>query len=103
MGITVEAILAELGSSVAEVAARLQAKGIRGVRNAVRFLNPIVRYVQYRLRVDAFGLDVMTGDMIRLHHAEGRKEETPLPLAVRAFLDAFNAGQFPRLEMTQEV
>ena len=36
-------ILKELGNTADEVAAALQAKGIKGVRNTARFLNPLVR------------------------------------------------------------
>jgi hypothetical protein len=92
-------MLQEFGGTAEEVAAALKAKGIQGVRNAARFLNPIVRYAQGRVKVDALGLDVMKGDTLRLIFHDGRKEEAPLPPAARQFLDAFNRGKYPELEL----
>ena len=46
-------ILKELGNTADDVATALQAQGIKGVRNAARYLNPLVRYVQGQLKVDA--------------------------------------------------
>jgi hypothetical protein len=92
-------ILAKMGGTGEEVAATLKASGVRGIRNAARFLNPVVRYVQSRIRVDALGLDVMQGDKIRLTYGNGKKEDAPIPHAVRVFLDAFNRGKYPELEL----
>lgn len=92
-------ILGSLGSSAEQVADTLQAAGVRGVRNAARFLNPIVRYGMSRVTVDALSLDVMMPDILRLIFHDGTKEEAPLPLAVRQFLEAFNRGEYPGLEM----
>ncbi len=98
-GVELGAMLKELGETPDEVATALKANGIRGVRNAARFLNPIVRYAQGQVMVDALGLDVMQGDTLRLIFHDGRKEETPLPPTVRKFLDAFNVGKYPDLEL----
>ena len=92
-------ILKELGSSADEVATALQAKGVKGVRNTARFLNPIVRYVQGQVKVDALGLDVIKGDILRFFFHHQKKEEVSLPQAIMQFLDAFNRGKYPELEM----
>ena len=57
-------------------------------------------YLQGQLKVDALGLDVMKGDILRLIFHAKRKEEISLPQAVMQFLDAFNQGNYPELEMT---
>lgn len=92
-------LLEELGTTPDEVAASLKANGVQGVRNAVRFLNPVVRHVQGRVRVDAWSLDLMQRDKLRLTFVDGRKEDTVIPEAVRLFLDAFNRGKYPDLEL----
>jgi hypothetical protein len=97
--VELSAMLKDLGATPEDVATALKAEGIRGVRNAARFLNPIVRYAQGRVMVDALGLDVMKSDTLRLIFHDGQKEEAPLPLAVRQFLDAFNRGKYPELEL----
>ena len=87
-------ILVQIGATPLDVAANLRACGIKGVRNTVRHLNPIVRFVEYQLRLDDYGLDVMHGDgmptyILRLTLPDGKEAETPFPEPVRAFLDAF--------------
>jgi hypothetical protein len=98
-GVELGAMLKEMGETPEDVAAALKAKGIQGVRNAARFLNPVVRYAALGVAVDALGMDVMQADTLRLIFHDGRKEETPLPVAVRLFLDAFNQGKYPELEL----
>lgn len=98
-----EKLLNMLGAAPDDVAATLQAHGIQGVRNAVRTLNPVVRYLSSQIRVDAFGLDVMQGDRVRLTLANGKKEETVIPEAVSQFLDAFNRGKYPELELPPDM
>lgn len=98
----IRSLLAGLGTTPDEVAATLRTNGIQGVRNAVRFLNPLVRYLAFRLRSDVLGLDLMKRDTLRLTHGNGRKEETALPEPVRLFLDAFNRGAYPELELPPE-
>lgn len=89
-----------MGGTADEIAATLRAKGVRGVRNAVRFLNPVVRYVQNTLRYDNLDLDVMTGKTIRLNSGSVVKmQEVAIPEAVRQFLDAFNRGAYPDVEL----
>ncbi len=90
-------MLEQMGSSADEVAATLRATGVQGVRNTVRVLNPIVRYAQNVLRLDNLDADVMTGKTFRIHSV--RKHEVALPRAVIDFLDAFNRGAYPDLEL----
>jgi hypothetical protein len=92
-------LLEEMGATHEEVAQCLRASGVQGVRNTARFLNPIVRYVQALVRVDARSLDLMQPGMLRLVLGNGRKIETSLPEAVRQFLDAFNRGAYSELEL----
>lgn len=91
-------ILEVMGDTPDAVASTLRQAGVRGVRHTVRFLNPVVRFVQARLRVDAVSLDVIKGAIMRLRFFAGTKEEATLPVPVKAFLDAFNDGAYPDLE-----
>ena len=95
-------ILKELGNTADDVATALHTQGIKGVRNAARYLNPLVRYVQGQLKVDALGMDVMKGDTLRLVFQPKKKEEVSLPPAVMQFLEAFNRGEYPHLEMASD-
>lgn len=92
-------ILVELGKTADEVATSLQVKGIKGVRNAARYLNPIVRYALTHMKIDAHDLDVTEGNALRLLFQRQRKERVPLPQAVMQFLEAFHLGKYPELEM----
>ncbi len=95
--------LESMGGTAEEVAAAVRARGVQGVRNTVRVLNPVVRYVQNALRKDNLDLDVMTGKTIRVNSGSTvRKEEVALPEAVRQFLDTFNRGDYPDLELPPE-
>jgi hypothetical protein len=89
-------LLEELPSTPDDVAQHLQSLGIKGVRNAVRFLNPIVRYAQ--THIDALDMDVMTGSSLRIRLRNGTQQEVSLPTAIQAFLTAFNQGAYPDLE-----
>ena len=91
-------MLEQLGSTPDEVAASLKSRGIRGVRNTVRLLNPIVRYVE-TLVTDFRDIDLQTGQL-RITLLDGRKIVSPLPQAVTDFLAAFNRGDYPDLEMS---
>ena len=55
-------ILLQLGTSADAVASTLGDKGIQGVRNTTRYLNPIVRFVQAQLQLDDYQLGVICGD-----------------------------------------
>lgn len=91
-------MLDELGSTPASVAESLRARGIHGVRNTVRTLNPIVRYVTAQspaIRV----VDLILEDRLRIRFADGKVAELPLPDPVLQFLTAFHRGEYPDLEM----
>jgi hypothetical protein len=91
-------MLDALGSTPEEVADALRARGIKGVRNTVRFLNPVVRYAHTQL-AGVYGIDLIQGDRLRIVFADGTVSEAPVPDPVLRFLDAFHRGQYPDLEM----
>ena len=93
-------LLEQMGRSGDAVADTLRATGVLGIRNAVRVLNPIVRYVQNATRLDNLDADVMTGNTFRVHGAT--RQEVELPQAILDFLDAFNHGAYPELELPPE-
>jgi hypothetical protein len=96
-------ILEQLGNTADEVAATLRVKGVQGVKNTVRVLNPIVRHVQNAMRIDNLDADVMTGTSLRIHsNSAATKHEVPLPQAVRDFMEAFNRGTYPDLELPKD-
>ncbi len=92
-------ILEAMGDTPDAVANTLRVAGVRGVRNTVRFLNPVVRFVKARLAFDAMSLDVIKGHTMRLRFLSGIKEDATLPQAVLDFLAAFNDGRYPDLAM----
>ena len=89
-----------LGSSADEVADTLKSLSIQGVRNTARFLNPIVRFAKTQCG-GAKDMDVMTGTTLRIVLPWGT-QHFPLPPAVKSFLEAFNRGEYPQLEMEQQ-
>ena len=91
-------MLDELGNTSEMVADALRSRGIKGVRNTVRFLNPIVRYV-HALLTDVYGIDLIQGDRMRIVFANGTMSEVEVPGPVLRFLDEFHRGQYPDLEM----
>jgi hypothetical protein len=91
-------MLDRLGTTPEEVAATLQSQGIRGVRNTVRFLNPIVRYAKSCLD-GASEIDLIHGDRLRIVFATGEVNEVPVPQPVQQFLIAFHQGNYPELEL----
>src|SRR5438105_5000958 len=98
-----EQVLLLLGPSADAVAAILKENRIKGVRNTVRYLNPIVRFAQLQLRLDDYRLDVTHGDtmptyILRMTLPNGTDEATIFPEPVREFLDAFNRGEYPEME-----
>jgi hypothetical protein len=99
-----ERMLLLLGTSPAAVATTLKANGIKGVRNTVRDLNPIVRFAQARLPIDRYRLDVRHGDgmesyFLRVTLPTGTEQQVELPESVKQFLDEFNRGAFEELEL----
>ena len=93
-------VLEQMGKSGTGVASTLRATNVLGVRNAVRVLNPIVRYVQITTRFDNLDADVMTGKTFRVHENSG--QEVVLLQAIQDFLDDFNRGAYPELELPPE-
>lgn len=89
----------ELGTTPDAVANALRALGIQGVRNTVRFLNPVVRYAHTRTPA-ANGIDIILGDRLRMVFANGDVQEVAVPDAVLRFLDDFHRGRYPDLEMS---
>jgi hypothetical protein len=93
------AVLAGLGRTAADVAAGLEAGGVRGVRNTAWSLNPVVRYLQSRIAAATRSIDVTRTDSVRLVYPDGSEEFVPLPQPVRDFLDGFDRGDYPHLEV----
>ena len=91
-------MLEELGNTPDEVADSLRAKGIKGVRNTVHILNPIVRYALTR-RPDAKGIDLILGERLRTVFADGQVSEIAVPEPVLRFLEAFHQGHYADMEM----
>lgn len=95
--------LEQMGGTPEDVAASLRAVGVQGVRNAVRNLNPVVRYVQAAMRLDNLDMDVMTGQTVRLNNSSVvRILEVALPEPVKQFMHAFNRGSYPDLELPHD-
>src|SRR5947209_6021158 len=92
-------ILQRLGNAADEIAVSLRAAGIKGSRNTARFLNPLVRYCQTYLHVDHYALDVMQRGVMRISLPDEAPVNVPLPMPVVEFLDAFNRGLYPDLEL----
>ena len=91
-------MLDELGSTPDEVADALRAFRIQGVRNTVRFLNPIVRFVHGKLK-GVYTIDLIQGDKLRIEFANSVVTEVAVPGPVLRFLERFHQGQYPDLEM----
>jgi hypothetical protein len=75
---------------------------VQGVRNAVRILNPIIRYMQVVMLIDNLDADMMTGKTLRIHGG-AKKQEVALPQAVMDFMNAFNRGVYPDLELPKDI
>jgi hypothetical protein len=93
-------MLHSLGKNADEVAATLRAQGVQGVPNTIRFLNPIVRYVQARAAGNPAG--VLIDDTLTLTFPDGHEQKETLPQPVREFLDAFDRGTYPDLILPPE-
>ena len=87
----------DLGDTADKVAESLKQRGIRGIRDTVRILNPIVRYARTRLAGN-LDMNVFTGKSLHVVNQDGKDQDIQLPDAVVAFLDAFNKGAYPELE-----
>ena len=91
-------MLEQMGETPEAVAMTLRARGIRGVRNTARTLNPVVRYA-FSITPGARQIDLILGDQMRTQFADGQITLEAVPDAVRQFLDAFHRGEYPDLEM----
>ena len=91
-------MLDDLGRTSDEVASTLRSRGIVGVRNTVRILNPIVRDV-YSLIPNAYSIDLIQYNQLRIEFASRDHSEVKVPAAVLEFLARFNEGYYPDLEM----
>lgn len=92
-------MLDALGTTPDEVADALRGLGIKGMRNTVRILNPVVRYAR-SVSADTYGIDLIQTDRLRIVFADRRVTEVPVPQPVLAFLDLFHQGHYPDLELT---
>lgn len=94
-------LLDSLGHTADDVANELRAGGIKGVRNTVRSMNPLIRYLQTEFQAQ-FGtkvfMDVIRGDILRMVLLNGEKKEVSLSNATFLFLIAFDRGLYPDLE-----
>ncbi len=92
-------LLREMGDTPDAVAATLTASNVQGVRNTVRTLNPVVRYIQVKVKSEAIEFDVIKGDALRVTYPKDRHEEVAIPDPVWQFLFALHRGQYPALEL----
>ncbi len=89
-------LLTALGRTADEVAAALRAQGVRGVRGATTFDNPVVRHLYRNLDVSGL-LEVRANSSLVLVR-QGTVFRLELPAPVREFLAAFDRGLYPHLE-----
>jgi hypothetical protein len=94
-------ILERAGDSCDQIADTLRARGVKGVRNAVRMLNPIVRLIQQSIPPSVL-MNLMDHESLRMMLPDGMTEEIPVRQPVVDFLNAFNEGKYPALEMVPE-
>ncbi len=94
----VEAMLERAGASRDQVADAFMTCGILGVRNAVRMLNPVVRFVQKSVEPNVL-LNLMNPRSLRMIFPDGTVAQANVPQAVYEFLEAFNEGRYPQLEL----
>jgi hypothetical protein len=96
---TLSDLLGQLGDSADKIAATLKAHEIRGVRNTVRFLNPIVRYVQQGLSLGPFNVDLTEPETLRVALLDGTNIRTGVRQPIKDFLEEFDNGCYPELEL----
>ena len=92
-------MLQSLGKTADEVASMLRSKGIQGVPNTIRHLNPIVRYAQRQI-ASPCGMHIVD-HKLTIRFADGQEKEETIPEAVREFLEAFNRGQYRDLLLSE--
>jgi len=94
-------MLDELGATPDAVAESLRALGIRGIRNTVRTLNPIVRYVA--AQTPGILVDLILVSRLRIVFVSGEVTEVAMPEPVLQFLAEFHRGRYPDLEMPTDL
>jgi|HubBroStandDraft_6_1064221.scaffolds.fasta_scaffold259105_3 hypothetical protein len=95
----VSGVLAELGQTPEAVANCLRAGGVQGVRNAARYLNPIVRLVLDKTNLNSFVVDLIQRDRLRIRLAGGEQVVVLLPPPVQRFIADFDNRKCPYLEL----
>ena len=90
-----------IGSTADEVADRLRELRIRGVPNTVASLNPIGKYVDAQVTLDAIVIDLSNGTLTITFPSQ-RTHVIALPQPVVDFLHGFNEGAYPDLIMDLE-
>ena len=93
-------LLEGAGSTPDQVADKLRAARVTGLRDSTSFMNPIVRFINRSLNVGG-KLEVGAGGTLLRLQLDGRVREVPLPVAVQGFLDCFHRGLYPDLEATK--
>jgi len=81
------------------VAETLRAKNVKGVRNTVRFLNPLIRHIQLCLQNETLDMDLILRDRLRIIVPRDQRHEAAIPQPVLDFLVAFNSGCYSDLEL----
>jgi hypothetical protein len=94
-------LLDDLGHDTDAVANTLRSHEVRGIRNAVRQLNPICRYIQ-KNGVGITQATIQARELLILTFSDERRQEVQLPAAVRDFLAAFDRGLYPDLILPPE-
>jgi len=90
----------KLGSTPDAVAQSLRSGGIRGVRNTVRTLNPIVRWAT--AQTPGMIADLILVNRLRIGFVVGELTEIALPEPVLQFLAEFHKGRYPDLELPHD-
>lgn len=97
--------LSLLGTTPDGVAEALRGYNIQGARHSDRQLNPVIRFLQQTLRIDAYVLRLCynrypSSCIIRISTQQDvAEQEVNVPEPVSHFLNAFNDGNYPDLEM----
>jgi hypothetical protein len=94
-------LLDNLGHDADAVANTLRSQDIRGIRNAVRQLNPVCRYIQ-KCAVGIAQVTIRSRELLILTFTDERRQEVQLPKAVKEFLTAFDQGAYPDLVLPPE-
>lgn len=95
--------LRALGDTSNEVAESMRSVGVQGVRNTVRTLNPVVRYLATKNLRPVSDIDLTSPQALRfVSTVTGKPRQIILPPPVIEFLIEFNRGDYPDLELPPE-